>query len=37
VVLDRDPLAVPAAELTDLAVTQTWVGAQPVWSADATT
>lgn len=35
VVLDRDPLAVPAEEIRDIAVAQTVVGGEVVWSADA--
>ena len=31
VILDRDPLAVPAAELDDLQVRSTWVDGQPVY------
>ena len=34
VVLDRDPLAVPAAELGDLEVRATWVDGQPVHTAE---
>ncbi|WP_020673093.1 amidohydrolase [Amycolatopsis nigrescens] len=32
IVLDRDPLHVPGRELTEIAVEQTWVGAERVWS-----
>lgn len=31
VILDRDPLAVPAAELDDLQVRSTWIDGQPVY------
>ena len=34
VVLDRDPLAVPPAELDSLKVQATWVDGEPVYSAD---
>jgi len=34
VVLDRDPLAIPAAELDDLKIRATWVDGQPVYTAD---
>jgi predicted amidohydrolase YtcJ len=34
VVLDRDPLAIPAADLDDLRVKSTWVDGQPVYTAD---
>lgn len=34
VVLDRDPLAVPATELDALKVRSTWVDGEPVYSAD---
>ena len=34
VILDRDPLAVPAAELDSLKVQATWVDGEPVYSAD---
>ncbi len=34
VVLDRDPLAIPAADLDDLQVRSTWVDGQPVYTAD---
>ena len=33
VVLDRDPLAIPAAELADLKIQATWVDGQPVYEA----
>ena len=33
VVLDRDPLAIPAAELDDLKIQATWVDGQPVYEA----
>ena len=34
VILDRDPLAIPAAELDSLKVQATWVDGEPVYSAD---
>lgn len=34
VVLDRDPLAIPAAELDDLKIQATWVDGQPVYEAN---
>ncbi|AKC85872.1 amidohydrolase [Pseudoxanthomonas suwonensis] len=34
VVLDRDPLAIPAAELDDLQVRSTWVDGQPIYTAE---
>lgn len=34
VVLDRDPLAIPAEGLDDLKVRSTWVDGQPVYNAD---
>ena len=34
VVLDRDPLAVPAAELDDLKIRATWVDGQAVYQAE---
>lgn len=34
VVLDRDPLAIPAEDLDDLKVRSTWVDGQPVYTAD---
>ena len=34
VVLDRDPLAIPASELDELKIKSTWVDGQPVYSAD---
>ncbi|MBO9582483.1 MAG: amidohydrolase family protein, partial [Sphingobium sp.] len=33
VILDRDPLAVPAADLDDLKIKATWVDGQPVYEA----
>jgi predicted amidohydrolase YtcJ len=33
-VLDADPLTVPPDELASIGVRQTWVGANPVWTAD---
>ena len=33
VILDRDPLAIPAADLDDLQVKSTWVDGQPVYEA----
>ena len=33
VLLDRDPLRVPAAELDDLVVLSTWVDGQAVYTA----
>src|SRR5690606_34846266 len=36
VVLDRDPLAVPGAELDELVVRSTWVDGAPVYEASPT-
>jgi predicted amidohydrolase YtcJ len=33
-VLDRDPLTTPPGELADIGVSETWVGAAPVYQAD---
>ena len=34
VILDRDPLAIPGADLDDLKIKATWVDGQPVYTAE---